>query len=85
MSGPRVVLVDIHSATHSRPNDLGNDCIVPINRSHSDLVKFSKFDSCYSDTCRYLLKFQNTACDIITKRFGEEKSQYTGCGFDLLV
>ena len=43
MEGPRVVLVDRFSATYPRPWDSESFC-EGLNRTHSDLVKFSAGD-----------------------------------------
>ncbi|KAK7222801.1 hypothetical protein V2G26_010804 [Clonostachys chloroleuca] len=45
ITGKPVVLVDKASATHGRPWEMNNQFIIPIQRTHSDLVKF---DSKYS-------------------------------------
>lgn len=40
MSGPRVTLVDRFSATHGRPWETDKGFVEPIDRDHSELVKF---------------------------------------------
>ncbi|CAG9990679.1 unnamed protein product [Clonostachys byssicola] len=45
ITGKPVVLVDKASATHGRPWEMNNQFIIPLQRTHSDLVKF---DSKYS-------------------------------------
>lgn len=44
MEGPEEWLVDKTSATHGRPWEDGPEHIVAMDRSHSDLVKFSAND-----------------------------------------
>ncbi|CAH0057911.1 unnamed protein product [Clonostachys solani] len=47
ITGDEVVLVDKASATHGRPWEMNNQFIIPIQRSHSDLVKFEKYSPDY--------------------------------------
>lgn len=44
MDGPSAVLVDTSSATHGRHWESGYPFIHPVNRSHSDMVKFTGSD-----------------------------------------
>lgn len=44
MSGPSAVLVDASSATHGRHWESRHPFIYPVNRSHSDMVKFTGSD-----------------------------------------
>lgn len=49
MTGKSAILVAPHSATHGRLQDQGSHEVDPINRSHSELVKFhGPFDVVYS-------------------------------------
>lgn len=41
MTGPSAVLVNTSSATHGRLEDSEHHRVYPINRNHSELVKFS--------------------------------------------
>ncbi|KAL1645242.1 hypothetical protein SLS58_003949 [Diplodia intermedia] len=41
MNGPPAVLVSVSSATHGTPHDYGDHRVIPVNRTHSDLVKFT--------------------------------------------
>lgn len=47
MTGPVAVLVTKSSATHCRPWENGQQYICAINRTHSEMVKFSSEDSEY--------------------------------------
>lgn len=49
MTGPAAVLVTKSSATHCRPWEDGAEHICAINRTHSEMVKFSPHDSDYND------------------------------------
>ena len=42
MTGPKDVLVGISSATHGRPWETGRLYVCPIDRNHSELVKFTR-------------------------------------------
>jgi hypothetical protein len=75
MDGLPAVLVDRHSATHGREWESYGQFIQPVNRSHSELVKFSNHDDEYQTVLRYLLTFRKNACSVIRDRFyanGEE-------------
>ena len=47
MTGPCEVLVTQPSATHCRPWEGGPEHICPINRTHSEMVKFGLEDAEY--------------------------------------
>jgi len=47
MKGSPVVLVNKESATHSRPSETAARFILPINRAHSEIVKFERFSDDY--------------------------------------
>lgn len=47
--GPLATLVDRHSATHGRPFEDDNRHILPIARTHSNLIRFGPNDSIYSN------------------------------------
>ena len=48
MSGPPTILVNNFSATHSRPHETEPQNAHPINKTHSDMVKFAdKHDNDY--------------------------------------
>lgn len=55
MSGERKVLVSTSSATHCRPWEDTNDHMCPMQRDHSNLVKFSPHDHGY-DTVLHVLQ-----------------------------
>ena len=49
MSGPKARLVDRSSATHGRSWEINERYVHPINRAHSELVKFhSRNDPIYT-------------------------------------
>lgn len=48
MEGPEELLVTKTSATHcSRPGEDGPEHICPIRATHSDIVKFGRYDAAY--------------------------------------
>jgi hypothetical protein len=69
MSGPPAVLVDRHSATHGREWESDGQFIQPVNRNHSELVKFSNREDEYQTVLRYLSTFRKNACSVIRDRF----------------
>jgi protein SERAC1 len=69
MNGPPAVLVDRHSATHGREWESDGQFIQPVNRNHSELVKFSNRDDEYQTVLRYLSTFTKNACSVIRDRF----------------
>jgi len=69
MTGKPAVLVDIASATHGRPWELEDRCILAINRAHSDLVKFSKQDEDYEVVLHHLRRFSSVSASVIRDRF----------------
>jgi len=69
MTGEPTVLVDIVSATHSRPWELEDRYILAINRNHSDLVKFSKQDEDYEVVLHHLRRFAGLAPKVVGDRF----------------
>jgi protein SERAC1 len=78
MNGPPAVLVDRHSATHGREWESDGQFIQPVNRNHSELVKFSNRDDEYQTVLRYLSTFRKNACSVIRDRFhvNGETSEY---------
>jgi hypothetical protein len=58
MKGPPAVLVNKSSATHCRPWENGPEHICPINRTHSDMVKFGLYDHEYE---KVLARIQGVA------------------------
>lgn len=74
MTGPGTVLVGVSSATHSRPGEVAAHHIQAINRSHSDMVKFSsRHDKYYRQVLHQLLNFLEDAPDVIAARFAPAK------------
>ena len=69
MSGKPTVLVDIDSATHARPLYNGDRFTLAINRNHSDLVKFSRYDEDYERVLCHLQTLLGEAESVIRKRF----------------
>ena len=72
MDGPLAVLVDRHSATHGREWESDGQFIQPVNRNHSELVKFSKHDDDYQTVLRHLSAFKRNACRVIRDRFNAD-------------
>jgi hypothetical protein len=56
MTGPPTVLVDMSSATHGRPWEGDAQHILALNRSHSELIKFSYHDHDYPRVLEILRK-----------------------------
>lgn len=69
MNGDPVVLVDRDSATHSRPWEVDDTYIIPINRAHSDLVKFERHSDDYETVLRHLKRLVRTSKDVVARRF----------------
>ncbi|KAI1204287.1 uncharacterized protein F4807DRAFT_353339 [Annulohypoxylon truncatum] len=70
LTGKPVQLVDTASATYGRPGEDGGNHIHPINRIHSDLVKFtSEYDEDYKLVLGCLRDIEKNACRIIKNRF----------------
>jgi hypothetical protein len=69
MTGKPTVLVDRASATHGRPWELEDRYVLAINRSHSDLVKFTKEDEVYDLVLHHSQKFSGAAVDLVRGRF----------------
>jgi hypothetical protein len=69
MGGPPAVLVDSHSATHGREWESDGRYIQPINRNHSELVKYSQHDEEYRTVLRHLSTFRQNASRVIRARF----------------
>lgn len=75
MTGPPAVLVDSHSATHGRPYDSEHHRNYPIDRTHSDLVKFS---SAYDETYIMVLGYLRSL-NIEVRNARRRESQFTPC------
>ncbi|KAF1997265.1 hypothetical protein P154DRAFT_524915 [Amniculicola lignicola CBS 123094] len=72
MTGPPAILVDRYSSFQGRPweqdaNQLG------LNRNHSDLVKFHRYDEEYEWICSRLQNFVTRAAEVIAKRFSSSE------------
>jgi len=75
MSGQSTVLVDPPSAAHSQECESE-----PINRTHSELVKYSHQDEDYQTVLRHLSTFRQNACSVIQERFNDgDAGQYPYC------
>lgn len=70
MTGPPLILVDKDSAT-DRLRQSDSISILPIDRSHSELVKFSQDDPDYVETLGLVREFAAVAVDVIGARFDE--------------
>ena len=68
MEGPLAVLVDISSATHSRPEEIQAHDIHGINRTHSELVKLGRQDLDYNVILGFLQEFKLAAPSVINMR-----------------
>jgi len=69
MKGLPAVSVDVHSATSGREWESSTKFLHPIDRNHSELVKFSKQDSDYQTVLHYLSTFKKDASNVIRARF----------------
>ena len=74
MTGPLQVLVDPSSAIQGRHWEDKDPFIVPINRIHSELVKFSKHDHDYQLVLVCLRGFLKEAREVIQRRFSTNVS-----------
>lgn len=72
MKGERVVLVGQSSATHGRPWENLAHHIQAINRSHSNLVKFSPNDEVYDRILVRLKEFAEDSVKVIELRFADK-------------
>ena len=54
--GPLAILVDRNSATHGRPFEEDNRHILPIARTHSNLIRFGTNDNIYLNHVKPTLK-----------------------------
>ena len=70
MSGESKVLVDRFSARSGRLWEEDATHLQPINRNHSDMVKFSKWDDDYDVVREILQNFRKNAPAVIEKRIG---------------
>ena len=61
MTGPCKVLVDSSSATHSRPWESEAHHVQAIQRTHSELVKFSRNDEEYQRVLSVLKRLSSAA------------------------
>ena len=62
MAGPPAVLVSKESALHCKPWKLGVDQVIPLNRTHSDMVKFRANDHEYDKVLGRLRTLVQRAC-----------------------
>ena len=69
MKGRPAVLVHSSSATHGRPWENEVHHIQPINKFHSDLVKYSVHDGVYARVLLVLQQFTMSAVTVIRDRF----------------
>jgi hypothetical protein len=68
MKGRPAVLVHSSSATHGRPWENEVHHIQPINKIHSDLVKYSVHDGVYARVLHVLQRFTQSAVTAIRGR-----------------
>jgi hypothetical protein len=69
MSGPTVVLVNESSATRGRPGKYQADHVHALDRSHFDMVKFSRHDQGYNTVLSFFIEFTDSALNVVKKRF----------------
>ena len=65
------ILVSSASATHGRSWEVGDRYVVALNRTHSELVKFSQHDDDYEMVRDCLQQFADAAFAVIQKRFSD--------------
>jgi hypothetical protein len=68
MTGPPAILVDKQSSMQGRQweHEIKQ---IGLNRNHSDLVKFHRYDEDYELICSQLQLFTTHAAEVIAKRF----------------
>jgi hypothetical protein len=76
MTGEPTILVDTFSAIQSRPWENGPKYREAINRSHSELVKFSSHDEIYYRIRDQMQEFIEVAVDVIRARVSEHDCTY---------
>lgn len=82
MDGPSAVLVDASSATHGRHWESRHPFIYPVNRSHSDMVKFTgNDDSVYRVVLERLKFLEADARNVIPQRHVDKKMGKRILGF----
>lgn len=69
MNGDPTVLVDRDSATHSRPWEMSTKFIIPINRNHSDLVKFERLSDGYEKVLDRIREVAEISARAVRSRF----------------
>ena len=69
LNGPPVKLVGNFSAKSGRLRDRESHQLNPINRNHSDLVKFPLYDDVYETVCSTLRDFAAIAPKVVYARF----------------
>ena len=74
MSGDYTVLVDRYSARSGRSWEESYLFLQPINRNHSDMVKFSEYDDAGGIVSSFLMRFAKIAPTVIKQRIGSSKS-----------
>jgi hypothetical protein len=74
MTGKPTVLVNSASATHSRPWESEDRYVHAINRSHSDLVKFTRQDEDYEVVLHHLQRFSSIAINVVWNRFKVDRA-----------
>lgn len=61
------MLVDKKSATHNRPWEMDTRFIIPINRTHADLVKFEPYSHDYEMVLECLRELLKTSEDVVSR------------------
>ena len=73
MKGPTAILVSSASATQGRGWEQDTYHVQPINRTHSEMVKFKLVDPYYDIVRGTLQEFTEVAVDVITKRISSRQ------------
>ncbi|KAI9741362.1 MAG: hypothetical protein M1834_003079 [Cirrosporium novae-zelandiae] len=73
MTGPPVILVDRVSATHGRAWEVGSYYTQAIRKTHSDLVKFAKFEETYYSVLDQLRDLTHHAESVVQRRWKASK------------
>ena len=67
MTGPSKILVDITSAMHGRPRENQPYNAHAINKTHSDMLKFSRDDSAFEIVLKELTRLASDAVQAIPR------------------
>jgi protein SERAC1 len=68
MNGDPAILVTKDSANHT---DQHSRFLIPINRSHSELVKFERYSDDYERVLEYIREVLETTREIVPRRLAD--------------